>query len=87
MVIELWAAEAFCLMPVIACLFFVAGVLSMLEIQHPKVKNKFRNYSLYNFLQTLATTYLLDQMFYPPSTSEMLSLYSSRYNALQQAKL
>jgi hypothetical protein len=32
-VIELWAVEAFCLTPVIACLFFVAGVLSMLEIQ------------------------------------------------------
>jgi hypothetical protein len=25
--------EAFCLTPVIACLFFVAGVLSMLEMQ------------------------------------------------------
>jgi hypothetical protein len=32
-VIELWAVEAFCLTPVIACLFFVAGVLSMLEKQ------------------------------------------------------
>jgi hypothetical protein len=32
-VIELWAVEAFCLTPVIACLFFVAGVLSMLEMQ------------------------------------------------------
>jgi hypothetical protein len=31
--IELWAVEAFCLTPVIACLFFVAGVLSMLEMQ------------------------------------------------------
>jgi hypothetical protein len=29
-VIELWAVEAFCL---IACLFFVASVLSMLEMQ------------------------------------------------------
>jgi hypothetical protein len=26
-VIELWAVEAFCLTPVIACLFFVAGVV------------------------------------------------------------
>jgi hypothetical protein len=25
--IELWAVEAFCLMPVIVCLFFVAGVV------------------------------------------------------------
>jgi hypothetical protein len=33
MVIELWAVEAFSLMPVIACLFFVAGALSMLEMQ------------------------------------------------------
>jgi hypothetical protein len=32
-VIELWAVEAFCLSPVIACLFFVASVLSMLEMQ------------------------------------------------------
>jgi hypothetical protein len=32
-VIELRAVEAFCLTPVIACLFFVAGVLSMLEMQ------------------------------------------------------
>jgi hypothetical protein len=32
-VIELWAVEAFCLTPVIACLFFVAAVLSMLEMQ------------------------------------------------------
>jgi hypothetical protein len=32
-VIELWAVEAFCLTPVIACLFFMAGVLSMLEMQ------------------------------------------------------
>jgi hypothetical protein len=32
-VIELWTVEAFCLTPVIACLFFVAGVLSMLEMQ------------------------------------------------------
>jgi hypothetical protein len=32
-VIELWAVEAFCLSPVIACLFFVVGVLSMLEMQ------------------------------------------------------
>jgi hypothetical protein len=32
-VIELWAVEAFCLKPVIACLFFVAGVLSLLEMQ------------------------------------------------------
>jgi hypothetical protein len=32
-VIELWAVEAFCLTPVTACLFFVAGVLSMLEMQ------------------------------------------------------
>jgi hypothetical protein len=31
-VFELWAVEAFCLTPVIACLFFVASVLSMLEI-------------------------------------------------------
>jgi hypothetical protein len=27
MLIELWAVEAFCLTPVIACLFFVAGVV------------------------------------------------------------
>jgi hypothetical protein len=26
-VIELWAVEAFCLAPVIFCLFFVAGVV------------------------------------------------------------
>jgi hypothetical protein len=26
-VIELWAVKAFCLTPVIACLFFVAGVV------------------------------------------------------------
>jgi hypothetical protein len=26
-VIELWAVEAFCLTPVIACLFFVASVV------------------------------------------------------------
>jgi energy-coupling factor transporter transmembrane protein EcfT len=26
-VIELWSVEAFCLMPVIACLFFVASVV------------------------------------------------------------
>jgi hypothetical protein len=32
-VIELWAVEAFCLTPLIACLFFVAGVLSVLEMQ------------------------------------------------------
>jgi hypothetical protein len=32
-VIELWAVEAFCLTPVIACLFFVAGVLSALVMQ------------------------------------------------------
>jgi hypothetical protein len=32
-VIELWAVKAFCVAPVIACLFFVAGVLSMLGIQ------------------------------------------------------
>jgi hypothetical protein len=31
--IELWAVKAFCLKPVIACLFFVASVLSMLEMQ------------------------------------------------------
>jgi hypothetical protein len=36
MVIELWAVEAFCLMTVIACLFFVASVLSMLEMQAAK---------------------------------------------------
>jgi hypothetical protein len=30
--IELWAVEAFCLSPVIACLFFVASVLSVLEM-------------------------------------------------------
>jgi hypothetical protein len=33
-VIELWAVEAFCLKPVITYLFFVVGVLSMLEMQH-----------------------------------------------------
>jgi hypothetical protein len=32
-VIQLWVVEAFCLTPVIACLFFVASVLSMLEKQ------------------------------------------------------
>jgi hypothetical protein len=32
-VIELWAVEAFCLTPVIACLFFVVGVLSVLEMK------------------------------------------------------
>jgi hypothetical protein len=32
-VIELWAVKAFCLTPVIACVFFVASVLSMLEMQ------------------------------------------------------
>jgi hypothetical protein len=31
--IELWAVKAFFLTPVIACLFFVAGVLFMLEMQ------------------------------------------------------
>jgi hypothetical protein len=31
--IELWAVEAFCLSPVIACLFFVSSVLSMLGMQ------------------------------------------------------
>jgi hypothetical protein len=38
-VIELWAVEAFCLTPVIACLFFVAGVLSVryLHLQHLQV--------------------------------------------------
>jgi hypothetical protein len=35
-VIELWAVVAFCLTPVIACLFFVVGVLSMLEMQVSK---------------------------------------------------
>jgi hypothetical protein len=29
---ELWAVEAICITPVIACLFFAAGVLSMLEM-------------------------------------------------------
>jgi hypothetical protein len=32
-VIELCAVEPFCLTPVIVCFFFVAGVLSMLEMQ------------------------------------------------------
>jgi hypothetical protein len=34
-VIELWAMEAFCLSHVIACLFFVASVLSVLEMLIP----------------------------------------------------
>jgi hypothetical protein len=33
-VIELWAVEAFCLTPVIACLFSVAGVLPVLLLYH-----------------------------------------------------
>jgi hypothetical protein len=40
-VIELWAVEAFCLAPVIACLFFVFGVLSKLEMQLSLMCNSF----------------------------------------------
>jgi hypothetical protein len=38
-VVELWAVEAVCLTPVIARLFFVAGVLSMLEMQEEEPVN------------------------------------------------
>jgi hypothetical protein len=49
-VIELWAVEAFCRTPVIACLFFVASVLSMLEMQHPKVK-KMKDIYIYIYIK------------------------------------
>jgi hypothetical protein len=39
-VIELWAVEAFSLTPVIACLFFVASVLSVVEMQVHVVSEK-----------------------------------------------
>jgi uncharacterized membrane protein len=69
-VIELWAVEAFCLTPVIACLFFVAVVLSVLKMQvsletcvvcaaslHSKLCSVF--HSWFGFCHQMAVTQML----------------------------